>query len=121
MVTVSATGENYTVSCSIIGEKNEQITVNYSGKIPTFDISGVTPPEPLNLTFTTLNMEFLGTKYSTDYNVQRINLYSEGNAEQLQLELMVPLSVKDFIPNGTCQFFKYFCAFGIVVPFSNFR
>lgn len=119
VVTVSATGENYTVSCSIIGEKNEQITVNYSGKIPTFDISGVTPPEPLNLTFTTLNMEFLGTKYSTDYNVQRINLYSEGNAEQLQLELMVPLSVKDFIPNGTYSFSNTSAPFGIVVTFST--
>lgn len=116
---VSATGEFYTVNCSFVGEKREQITVSYTGKIPTIDRSGtITPPTPLNLTFIKAESKSLGTKYSSDYNVQCVDLYTQNDKEHLQLELTLPLSIKTYVPKGTYNFSSLtLSSFGIVAPF----
>ena len=100
---ITLKGVKYQLEGHLIGEKEEDIVINFSGLIPVIDKTETNLPETIHLDVLSVKTDFLGDSYHVGLNVFRQKL-THSIDTVLQVEFYVPLSVTNRIPAGTYQF-----------------
>ena len=100
---ITMTGNTYKLEAHLLGEKDEDIVINFAGVIPVIDKTETNPPETIILDPVSAHMESLGDIYSVGLNVFRQTV-THATDTVLQIEFYAPLSITGQLPSGTYQF-----------------
>ncbi len=99
---ITLSGDSYLLEAHLVGERNEDILIEFSGKINVLDKSGDTPPIIHTFSTTEITPEFLGDAQNIGLNIFKYTV-SEADTT-LQFSLYIPLSVSAKCPSGLYDF-----------------